>query len=318
MASPMFTFRSFTANMVNMWADAIRRNGLFGEGGKFVAKSIGATAVLGGLTALPMYATLQALWQAITGDDDDWTEVIRRNLPKNNMLRDVVCYGVPAMGGVNVGGSLQMETPFTNALRKGATVKEVLTESMGAIIGIPYSLGVEMPSRVAEAKKAGNTSRVVEEMMPTFIKNGMQAWRLYTEGQTTMKGRPINIPGEPGARKLTAGEAAGKFLGFQPLSNTKSYAAYSADKWRDEIRSDKKNEFVIPLLNQLDGKDPDGRKKSMEMVKEWNEKMRREEKPNMIIPYEEVTRLAKSRRRQNKATPKQREKGSRQRDAWGL
>lgn len=143
----MYTFRTFTHNMVAMWAWALKTQGK--EGAAFAAKSLGATMALGGVTALPLYATLMTLFQAVTGDDDDWTEVIRSLLPESNLLRDVVCYGVPAIAGVNIGGSLQMETPLTKGLAGGKTPQEVLTDSIGDIIGIPYGPGlVVKPSRV--------------------------------------------------------------------------------------------------------------------------------------------------------------------------
>lgn len=324
--SPVFTFRSFTANMLNMWLWAMKTQGA--DGAKLVGKSIGATAVLGGVTALPFYATLQALGQAISGDDDDWTERLRRNLPKSNLLRDVVCYGVPAMAGVGIGGSLQMETPFTNAMRKGSTVKEVMTESMGALLGIPYSMGVEMPSRVIEAGKAGNTLRAVEEALPVVLKNGVQAWRLYSEGQTTLKGREINVPGREGARRLGAGEAAGKALGFQPVSSTKAYAAYAADKWRQDKRAEKMQELASPILAQMDGKDPQGRKKAMDMTRAWNDEKKAEGRTDMMIPYEEVVSLARRKRpgnnkrkltkKQIQSRQRQEQKGQYQADVWGL
>ena len=103
-----FTFKTFTANLLGLWSWALRTQGK--EGAIMVAKGLGATAALGGLVALPFYATLMALFQAATGDDDDWTEAIRKQLPQNTMLRDIVCYGLPAGAGVNLGGSLKMET----------------------------------------------------------------------------------------------------------------------------------------------------------------------------------------------------------------
>ena len=169
----MYTFRTFSHNMLAMWAWALRTQGR--EGAAFAAKSIGATMALGGVTALPLYATLMALFQAVTGDDDDWTETIRNYLPQNNLLRDAVCYGVPAIAGVSIGGSLKMETPLTKGLSKGKNPKEVLTDSIGDIIGIPYDLGIVKVSNMMDAQAQGNYWRMVEEAMPTFIKNGMEA-----------------------------------------------------------------------------------------------------------------------------------------------
>ena len=311
----MYTFRTFTHNMVAMWAWALKTQGK--EGAAFVAKSLGATMALGGVTALPLYATLMALFQAVTGDDDDWTELIRSHLPESNLLRDVVCYGTPAMAGVNIGGSLKMETPLTKGLTGGKTPQEVLTDSIGDIIGIPYDLLVVKPSRVMEAHSKGNTWRMLEEAAPVAVKNGMQAWRLYSEGQTTMTGRPINDPGEKGARRLSSGESFGKFLGFQPVSSTKSYDAYAATKHADQVRSDKIDELTVLALKTYDTGDSAGRREANRELREWNEKMKAEGKPHMLINLKDVMRRVKSRRRENRATPKAMQKRERQQAVWG-
>ena len=312
----MYTFRTFTHNMVAMWAWALKTQGK--EGAAFVAKSLGATMALGGVTALPLYATLMALCQAVTGDDDDWTELLRSHLPESNLLRDAVCYGAPAIAGVNIGGSLKMETPLTKGLTDGKTPQEVLTDSIGDIIGIPYDLLVVKPSRMMEAHGKGNTWRVLEEAAPVALKSAMQAWRLHTEGQTTMGGRPINSPGQRGARKLFGSEAVGKALGFQPVSSTKSYDAYAAGKHADQVRSDKIDELTVLALKSFDTGKPDGRIAMMQELRVWNKRMQAEGKPHMLIQPKDVLRRVKSRRRENRATPKQRQKGAVQMATWGV
>ncbi len=310
----LYTFRTFTHNMIAMWSWALGTQGKGGVG--FVAKSLGATMALGGVTALPFYATIMALCQAATGDDDDWTEKLRSWLPKNNLLRDVVCYGTPAMAGVNIGGSLKMETPITNGLAKGKTPKDVLTQSIGDIIGIPYDLLIEKPSKMIEAHSKGNSWRMIEEAMPVAFKSGMQAWRLYTQGQTTMSGRPINDPGTPGARKLSSSEAIGKMLGFQPVSSTKSYDAYAASQHSKLVRDDKLDELTALALKTFDTGDPAGRKEMLKELKEWNARMQKERKPSMLIAPKDVIRRVKARRRENRPTPKNLREKARLQASW--
>ena len=48
-------------------------------------------------------------------------------LPASHMLRDVVCYGMPATDWVNLGGSLKIETPFTNGMTKAKNLEELAT-----------------------------------------------------------------------------------------------------------------------------------------------------------------------------------------------
>lgn len=317
MLSPVFTFRSFGANILNLWWRALLYEGK--EGRTFVAKSLGATVALGGLTAFPFYATLAALCAAASGDDEDWTAKIRNALPANNLLRDVVCYGLPSLLGVNIGGSLRMETPFTEGMKRGETFKEAMTESLGDLLGIPYDLAVNKPSKFLEARRFGADYRAVEALVPTFVANAMQAWRLSTEGQTTLRGRPINSPGQPGARKLSTGEAFGKALGFQPTSSAKSYEAYAAEKRRTSMRSDRIDDFTNQALDDLESKGrPYMMRELQKKLQTWNKKMEAEGKPAMKIMPKDVLRRVAARRRENRPTRDQREKGAAQMATWGV
>lgn len=310
-----FTFKTFTANLLGLWSWALRTQGK--EGAIMVAKGLGATAALGGLVSLPFYATLMALFQAATGDDDDWTEAIRKQLPQNTMLRDIVCYGLPAGAGVNLGGSLKMELALTGGMQKGGTPKEVLTEGIGDIIGIPWDMFVERPSKVMESMRADNYWRAVEEVVPTAVSNGMKAWRLATEGQKTLKGRDINDPGEQGARKLSSGEAFGKLLGFQPVSATRSYDAYTASKHSDSVRADKADEVTTIMVKALDAGDSAEMVRARKVLKDWNVKMEEEGKPHMRILMKDVQKRVTQRRRKARMTPKARQKGEAFQSVWG-
>ena len=310
-----FTFKTFTANLLGLWSWALRTQGK--EGRIMVAKGLASTIALGGLVSTPFYATVMALVQAVSGDDDDWTEAIRKQLPQNTMLRDIVCYGLPAGAGVNLGGSLKMELALTGGMQKGGTPKEVLTEGLGDIIGIPWDMFVERPSKVMEAMRADNYWRAVEEVVPTAVSNGMKAWRLATEGQKTLKGRDINDPGEQGARKLSSGEAFGKLLGFQPVSATRSYDAYTASKHSDSVRADKADEVATIMVKALDAGDSAEMVRARKVLKDWNLKMEEEGKPHMRILMKDVQKRVTQRRRKARMTPKARQKGEAFQSVWG-
>lgn len=310
-----FTFKTFTANLLGLWSWALRTQGK--EGRIMVAKGLASTIALGGLVSTPFYATVMALVQAVSGDDDDWTEAIRKQLPQNTMLRDIVCYGLPAGAGVNLGGSLKMELALTGGMQKGGTPKEVLTEGIGDIIGIPWDMFVERPSKVMEAMRADNYWRAVEEVVPTAVSNGMKAWRLATEGQKTLKGRDINDPGERGARRLSSGEALGKLLGFQPVSATRSYDAYAASRHSDSVRADKADEVATIMVKALDAGDSAEMVRARKVLKDWNVKMEEEGKPHMRILMKDVQKRVTQRRRQARLTPKARQKGEAFQSVWG-
>lgn len=310
-----FTFKTFTANLLGLWSWALRTQGR--EGRIMVAKGLASTIALGGLVSTPFYATVMALVQAVSGDDDDWTEAIRKQLPQNTMLRDIVCYGLPAGAGVNLGGSLKMELALTGGMQKGGTPKEVLTEGIGDIIGIPWDMFVERPSKVMEAMRADNYWRAVEEVVPTAVSNGMKAWRLATEGQKTLKGRDINDPGERGARRLSSGEALGKLLGFQPVSATRSYDAYAASRHSDGVRADKADEVATIMVKALDAGDSAEMVRARKVLKDWNVKMEEEGKPHMRILMKDVQKRVTQRRRKARMTPKARQKGEAFQSVWG-
>ena len=216
-----------------------------------------------------------------------------------------------------IGGSLKMETPATNALIRGGTPGEAFAELVGeGLLGISYDLIWIKPSRILEAKEYGNYYRMVEEAAPVAVKNAMQAWRLHTEGQTTMSGRPINDPATPGAKKLTEAEAIGKLLGFQPLSSTKSYSAYQADTRREEVRSDFLNDLTVRMM----AAEAAGDTREMAAVRKdmaaWNEESRAAGLHSQGIKEEDMRRRMRARQRENRATPKSMQKLEERRAAW--
>lgn len=316
MLSPAYTFRSFSHNTLGLWHWALTTQGK--DGAAMVAKSLAATLLIGGIASAPFFATAMALYQAASGDDDDWMEEVRgmvnTYLTKSDMLRDVICYGLPSLVGVNLGGSLKMETPFSQGMKKGATPKEIMTESMGDILGIPYDLFIQRPSKIMEAYHSRNTSRMVEEAMPSFVQNMMRSYRLSTEGQKTMSGRDINEPGEKGARKLTQFEAIGKLLGFQPVSATKSYDRYSARQHADRVRSEKAGEFAAKMLKARE--EGSGSAEVRQDMREWNARMKEDGKPWMMIKMEDVQRRMSARRRANRLSKREAPRKAMQAQIW--
>ena len=102
------------------------------------------------------------------------------------------------------------------------------------------------------------------------------------------------------------------------MSSTKSYDAYAASKRRDEVRSAKLDDLTLLALKTHDTGDPSGRKQAIKEIEAWNAKMRKEGKPQMTISLQDVMRRVKARRRQNRVNDKQREKGARQAEVWGV
>jgi hypothetical protein len=148
----------------------------------------------------------------------------------------------------------------------------------------------------------------------------MQAWRQYTEGQTTMKGRPVADPGEQGARRISETEAGLKALGFPPVSSTKSWDAYMADKRREQVRSDQIDQFTVRMLKADANGDTAAKVALRKDIAAWNEQYRAEGKPSMVIKMEDVQRRFTARKRENagakKMTPKEAAKQQTRAAAW--
>lgn len=292
-ANPAYTFRTFSHNILSIWNWMLRTQGK--EGATAFAKSMVGTMAIGGFTALPFYATLMHLFQWATGDDDDWTEEIRKELPENDMVRDMVTYGLPAGAGFSLGGSVGLETPIASRVEPGATIEESISENLGDIFGIPYDMFIRKPSRVMKALNAGDEWRAFEEIAPTIIKNAMAGYRLSTEGQRSMSGKPINEPGKLGPRKLTETEAWGKMAGFQPISSRKSYDQYRGRQVSKQVRSNKATEFANLYIRALRTKDQDKAAMVVTAWQEWNKEMRNDKKPWMVITKSDLKTRIKAR-----------------------
>lgn len=240
--SAAYTFRTFSHNLLSAWRY------MLGSGDKDAMKAFAAsimgTIALGGLGAIPIYQTLAALIRQLFGEDP-LESGLRKKIPAP--MRDLVMYGAPSALGINIGGSLGMELPVLDRARINKDFKDQLGETLGNILGPPYAL-VSQYMDAIDAMRSGNTARAVESASPAFIKNILSAHRLATEGQTTVSGKPIAVPGEKEARKLTAGEAIAKGLGFQPLSSTKAFEMHrtlsEVKSYRDEKQEEWANKYV--------------------------------------------------------------------------
>jgi inorganic pyrophosphatase len=292
-ANPAYTFRTFTHNILSVWNWMLQEQGTRGK--IAFAKSMVATMTVGGFTALPFYATLMHLYQWLFDDDDDWTEEIRKALPENDMVRDIVSYGLPAGAGFSLGGSVGIETPIISRVEPGATIEESLANNLGDILGIPYDMFIRKPSRITTALKAGNTWRAFEEAAPTIVRNGMAGFRMWQEGQTSMSGKPINEPGKAGPRKLTGIEAAGKIAGFQPISSRKSYDKYRARNVSKQVRSNQATELANRYVRALRKDDADTMASIVSEWKSWNKDAKGDKKLWMVITKKDLTSRIKSR-----------------------
>ncbi|WP_051294904.1 PLxRFG domain-containing protein [Maridesulfovibrio bastinii] len=312
--STSYTFRTFSHNLIRLWSWMLKSQGK--AGAKAFTKSLASTAVLGGVTALPFYYSLMAVFQSLTGNDDDWTEEIRKSLPENDTMRDIVCYGVPSVAGVNLGGSLSMEVPLAKEIQPGQTPSSIVRENLGEILGIPYDLIVEKQSKASQAVDAGDKMRAIEAVAPTVLKNVMAAYRLFTEGQTSVSGKPINEPGKYGPRKLSFVEAITKGMGFQPIANTKNWDQYRARRISSNMRSSRLASFSSRLARAVRENKTDSVYSIYAEINKWNQAAIQNRKPWLLIMPEDIKRGVMSRMKNSGIGKRQAYRYLEQREAW--
>jgi hypothetical protein len=210
-----YAFRSYNANLLRLYAHLGTgqtgkvRNILAGPADEStgsrsqmgVLKGLLGLLAFGGLSGLLGYKWLEEKIQARTGKNVR-TEV-KRNLGK---LGDLINYGLLASAGIDLSGSLGMESP----------------KSIGEIIGVPWALG-SIPANALDFYRKGETFRAAETMAPSVIKGPMKAARWYSEGMITRKGKSVR-------------DAAGEKVRFTPWEAGLKIASFRTVKEADQER----------------------------------------------------------------------------------
>lgn len=197
-------------------------NALSAPGFEATILSMAWTVALGGAAAFPFLDDLLELYEKATGN------------PVRAKMSRVVRGGVPTMIGMDIGSSLKISAPWT----MGTNFMEGLSESaLGVYGGIAEKFGKSM-----EAAWSGNYYKAVEAGAPTMIEYPMKAYREYTEGAHTPRGKTIfDSDGKPLAP--TFGEAALQAVGIKGARMKEEAQIYRSfdmieerfNKWRDRI-----------------------------------------------------------------------------------
>ncbi|GAB6176749.1 hypothetical protein JCM16814_16400 [Desulfobaculum senezii] len=275
--STAYTFRTFTHGLLSLWRNLLMKKGWRGK--RAVAMSLGATALFGGVTALPLYKMFASIVRQFFGEDP--TEMVRSYF-ESPEARDAATYGVPALLGVNLSGSLGMELPVFERIEYDQQLTDQVLDNSLEILGVPVAL-IEDIGLAAGYLRQGNTGRALEEILPAGLANILKAHRLTTKGAYTRSGRPIALPGETEAHRLTAEEAIAQAIGFQPLSRTKSWDAYSIAEDLKNFRQSKQKQLVYDYLQAVRSGDEKARRKAMRERLKWNKRMHEAGKEQFMI-----------------------------------
>lgn len=291
-ASSMYTFRTFSHQLLNLWA-AMLREGPVGR--KAFAKSIAAMVALGGIGSIPLYKTFMHVIRQSSGDD--WgEEYILENLSdgESSWLRDLVAYGLPGLAGVNLGGSLGMELPMGERLDTNKTLTKQIWTNFGELIGVPAAI-FEDGEMAIRAMNAGDGSRALEYLLPSGLANIPKAIRLGTEGAHTISGTPVALPGTDEAAKLGAGAMIARMLGF---ADTKTAKAWDLSQKIEDFKSyklAKQSKFANRIANALasDGSQEEKSEKIQKVLaelQEWNLEQWEAGRPEYIINLKQALR----------------------------
>ena len=287
-ARPAYTFRSFTWNQLQLWRWMLGRIG--DRGGQALLKSMLAYAILGGISSLFLWKSLEHLWTQLFGTSP--TEEIRKRLPttpgaKPNLYRDIVTYGIPAALGVSLQGSMSIDAPILARIDAHQPMLGQSGKMVGEIVGVPWAV-LEDFTKAGQAFSAGRWDRAAEELAPVFIRNLLMGYRLHTEGKYTYSGTPITRPGKREATKLTMGEAVAKGMGFQPVSFTKDYEAYRTRSDMEAFIRGRKQKWADKYMQARIKGDQKTMIEIRQEIREWNRKMRMEGKPEYIVKLNDM------------------------------
>jgi N12 class adenine-specific DNA methylase len=288
-ASTVYTFRSFSHNLLHLYRWMLKNGG-----NAAIMRSMAATMAVGGLTSLMFYKTFMHAVRQLSGDEpeDELLEFFHADKP--GLLRDMFLYGLPAGVGVSLGGSVGMEVPVFDKIRLDQSIVQQIYTNFGEILGIPGAIAEDIEG-AGRAVASGNISGAFERILPTALANPIKAKRLYSIGQTSESGKPINLPGEAGPRKLSGLEAFGKTIGFQPVSSTKAYDIYRKIEDYKNYKQGKQKEFANRIMNAVRNGNDKARLDAVGDLVAWNKKQFEKKRFEYIITGEDINRSLKSR-----------------------
>lgn len=243
------------------------------RGYRAIFRSLVALMILGGISSLPFFGTVSRISRRMLGRDPE--SAARQLVPEStgsnrNLWRDLVVYGAPSVLGVDISGSLSIE--FHNP-----------DNPVAALVGVPYSILVDDPSKAIEAYQYGDKSRAVEALAPRVVSNVLAGIRLYNEGAYTITGRPISQPGESEPRMISLGEAVAKSVGFQPLSSSKAWDVNEKIEDLTKFVAAKRSKWASRYANAQ----RDNNQKEMDAVRNeveaWNARVISEGRPQLQV-----------------------------------
>jgi hypothetical protein len=200
--------------------------------------TLGATYVVGGVIALPMFSTVMgfigAAWQALEGDDDRpkdvrgmdfelwWrTKWLDENLGQTRIggvkMSDLVERGpLNALTGVDISSRTSLNNLWLRDTKETAEIREAAMALALEHAG-PAANGILSVAEGFSAGMSGDYQKMLQKMSPAGFRNFVNAYILYTEGAKDNKGTELIAQDT-----FTTGNLLFQAIGFRPdlLANT--------------------------------------------------------------------------------------------------
>lgn len=209
-------FRLWTGNYL-----AILRRSLEEQDFKVAKRLLGTMLGLAGLAGMPF---VKDFFNAAQNAGYDLRTDIRKTVQSHiggqfgQILADALDYGIPALSGLNISGSVSTGEQFPGLEDSPAMA---LTKGLTGVAG-------DLPIRIGKAfntARTGNLGRAAEYLLPTAIQSLSKAYRYATEGLRSPSGVQLIEPEEFSPLEIGA---AG--LGIQPTQVSKKYDAERASR----------------------------------------------------------------------------------------
>jgi len=270
-----YTFRLFNQHLMHMWSWMLQHEGSRGK--VAFVKSMVGNALAGGAKAAPPLALLA--WMYKQWDKEDPEDKLREDYPSLGRVWDVAFEGLPGLGGVYLGGSMEVGFPQT----------------ISEAIGVPAAVVTDIVNSV-NAWSSGNPGKAVEYLAPLVVaRDLLSAWRGATTGERTVGGRPINVPGEVEPAKLSVPEAFEKALGFRPMSTERRWRLSQGLQELNEEHREVQGKFADRYMNAIARDDQDKQAKIIDEIIAYNMIWLAKERPEMVITMDSLSDALNSR-----------------------
>ena len=242
----------------------------------------GMSYIFAGIQGMPMYGAVSLLANMLMDDDDepfDMDATIRKSMgdigykgPINALL------GVDIASRTGFNGLLWRDDP--KRLAEIGPSLYMIEQAAGPAYG-----AFRNAERGLKLINEGEIERGMEALMPSFVRNGLKAFRLGTEGALTKDG--IKITDDINAYNVFM-----QIFGFNPAALAEAQADAGAMKRAEQGIRDRRS----ALLDKLDGArvngDSEGVAETMKAIQRFNDK-----NPEIPINAKTIASSFKSRRR---------------------